>query len=335
MRTFASIGASPLRRAPPSSSGAPSRLPPRPGSPPTRSRGSAPDLTPLGGERAGNAEGTIPEWTGGITEPPAGYTVGEHHRDPFAGDRPLFVIDAGQPRRAPRPALGRAPAHAGDLPELPHAGLSHPAQRLLPATDLRRHPERRRHREARRRRQRRRRRGHRHPVPDSVQRPRGDLEPPAALPGRDGGVRHRPGRGHPRRRLHPGQAEPGGRASLLAAGHDARRARQHDDPLQAEDARAGASRGRHRAGARDHEPVPRAPQRMDLQSRPAPGAARSEPRLRQPRNLLGRACAPPTSSTCSTARWTATTGSSSASARCTSPTTPTGCTAATSRSPTS
>ena len=52
------------------------------------------DLTPLGGERAGNAEGTIPEWTGGITEPPAGYAVGEHHRDPYAGDRPLFVIDA-------------------------------------------------------------------------------------------------------------------------------------------------------------------------------------------------------------------------------------------------
>ena len=53
------------------------------------------DLTPLGGERAGNADGSIPEWSGGITEPPAGYTVGEHHRDPYAGDQPLFVIDAG------------------------------------------------------------------------------------------------------------------------------------------------------------------------------------------------------------------------------------------------
>ena len=52
------------------------------------------DLTPLGGERAGNADGTIPEWTGGITDPPAGYVVGEHHRDPYAGDEPLFVIDA-------------------------------------------------------------------------------------------------------------------------------------------------------------------------------------------------------------------------------------------------
>ena len=52
------------------------------------------DLTPLGGERAGNSAGTIPAWTGGITRPPSGYTRGEHHRDPFAGDRPLFVISA-------------------------------------------------------------------------------------------------------------------------------------------------------------------------------------------------------------------------------------------------
>ena len=52
------------------------------------------DLTPLGAERAGNAEGTIPAWGGGITEPPAGYAVGQHHPDPYAGDEPLFVIDA-------------------------------------------------------------------------------------------------------------------------------------------------------------------------------------------------------------------------------------------------
>ena len=29
------------------------------------------DLTPLGGEKAGNKEGTIPAWDGGITKPPA------------------------------------------------------------------------------------------------------------------------------------------------------------------------------------------------------------------------------------------------------------------------
>jgi len=50
------------------------------------------DLTPLGAERAGNAAGTIPAWTGGITQAPAGYTVGMHHPDPFAGDQPLYVV---------------------------------------------------------------------------------------------------------------------------------------------------------------------------------------------------------------------------------------------------
>ena len=52
------------------------------------------DLTPLGAERAGNAEGTIPAWTGGIATPPEGYVLGEHHRDPFGDDSQLFVIDA-------------------------------------------------------------------------------------------------------------------------------------------------------------------------------------------------------------------------------------------------
>lgn len=52
------------------------------------------DLTPMGSERAGNAAGTIPEWTGGITEPPAGYSPGDHHPDPFADDEVLFRIDA-------------------------------------------------------------------------------------------------------------------------------------------------------------------------------------------------------------------------------------------------
>lgn len=50
-------------------------------------------LTYTGAERAGNAEGTIPAWTGGITELPAGYKVGDRHPDPFADDKVLFVID--------------------------------------------------------------------------------------------------------------------------------------------------------------------------------------------------------------------------------------------------
>ena len=50
------------------------------------------DLTPMGSERAGNADGSIPAWDGGITSPPAGYTKGMHHPDPFASDQPLFRI---------------------------------------------------------------------------------------------------------------------------------------------------------------------------------------------------------------------------------------------------
>ena len=50
--------------------------------------------TPVGAERAGNAAGTIPAWTGGITQPPSSYKPGDHHQDPFAGDKVLFTIDS-------------------------------------------------------------------------------------------------------------------------------------------------------------------------------------------------------------------------------------------------
>lgn len=52
------------------------------------------DLTPLGAERAGNEDGTIPAWEGGITTPPAGYETGMHHPDPYAGDSVSFTITA-------------------------------------------------------------------------------------------------------------------------------------------------------------------------------------------------------------------------------------------------
>lgn len=55
---------------------------------------SGTDLTPMGAERAGNADGSIPTWDGGITQPPAGYKVGMHHPDPFSSDKPLMTITA-------------------------------------------------------------------------------------------------------------------------------------------------------------------------------------------------------------------------------------------------
>jgi len=53
------------------------------------------DLTPLGAERAGNVDGSIPAWTGEPLPVPVSFKgEGDHHPDPFAGDKPLFTIDA-------------------------------------------------------------------------------------------------------------------------------------------------------------------------------------------------------------------------------------------------
>ena len=52
------------------------------------------DLTPLGGERAGNAAGTIPAWDGGLAQPRANYQPGMHHPDPYSADAPLYQINS-------------------------------------------------------------------------------------------------------------------------------------------------------------------------------------------------------------------------------------------------
>ena len=62
---------------------------------PANSAPLPPSLTPLGAQQAGNADGSIPPWTGGLVTPPAGYGgSGRHHIDPFPADAPLFTITA-------------------------------------------------------------------------------------------------------------------------------------------------------------------------------------------------------------------------------------------------
>ncbi len=51
-------------------------------------------LTPMGAIKAGNADGTIPEWTGGITKPPANWKPGTIEVDPFPEDKVKFTITA-------------------------------------------------------------------------------------------------------------------------------------------------------------------------------------------------------------------------------------------------
>ena len=52
------------------------------------------DLTPVGALREGNTDGRIPEWTGGINQPPQGYQPGTVHIDPFDGESALLRINA-------------------------------------------------------------------------------------------------------------------------------------------------------------------------------------------------------------------------------------------------
>lgn len=49
-------------------------------------------LTPVGAEKAGNADGSIPAWEGGLANPPK--VEGGRYTNPFAGDKPLFEITA-------------------------------------------------------------------------------------------------------------------------------------------------------------------------------------------------------------------------------------------------
>ncbi|MES2261763.1 MAG: DUF1329 domain-containing protein [Pseudomonadota bacterium] len=50
------------------------------------------DLTPMGSERAGNADGGIPAWDGGLAKAPAGFDPKAGYIDPYAGDKPLYTI---------------------------------------------------------------------------------------------------------------------------------------------------------------------------------------------------------------------------------------------------
>ncbi|MGY2488425.1 DUF1329 domain-containing protein [Cupriavidus sp. CP313] len=57
------------------------------------------ELTPFGAERAGNKDGTIPEWTGGLCKAPAKYKPlnaqgGTPYFDPFGDEKPVHSITA-------------------------------------------------------------------------------------------------------------------------------------------------------------------------------------------------------------------------------------------------
>lgn len=77
-------------------------------------------LTAVGAEQGANQDGSIPAYTGGLATPPAGFKEGGARPDPFAGEKPVLVIDGN----------GMA-AHAGRLTEGSKALLQkYPAYRM-------------------------------------------------------------------------------------------------------------------------------------------------------------------------------------------------------------
>jgi Protein of unknown function (DUF1329) len=52
------------------------------------------ELTPLGAEKAGNKDGSIPAWTGGYTTPIPDFKNGGKRPDPFASDKLLYQVTA-------------------------------------------------------------------------------------------------------------------------------------------------------------------------------------------------------------------------------------------------
>lgn len=52
------------------------------------------DLMPLGGEKAGNADGSIPAWTGGFTGEIAGDVAGGRRGNPFQDEKPVYSVTA-------------------------------------------------------------------------------------------------------------------------------------------------------------------------------------------------------------------------------------------------
>lgn len=51
-------------------------------------------LTTVGAEKSGNADSSIPAYTGGLTSPPASFKAGDTFRpNPFANEQPVLVID--------------------------------------------------------------------------------------------------------------------------------------------------------------------------------------------------------------------------------------------------
>ena len=243
------------------------------------------DLTRIGAEKAANADGTIPAYTGGLTTPPA--ELQGRQLDP---PRPLRERKAAPDDHRGEHGQVRGPVDRGraraaeEVSEVPHRRVSDPPHRGPARSRAGQHGRERDPRQHQGWRPGHHRRHRRLSVPDPEDRQRGDVEPPAALRRRGqqlqvrqlerGRLRHA-GAGHQRQAL---RRVPVLRPEEHQAGRGNRRLLPHQDLLQ----RPGTPRRRGADGGGRGQPVQASASRLAVPAGPAPREAR-------PRHLLRHA----------------------------------------------
>jgi hypothetical protein len=87
-------------------------------------------LTPLGGEKAANKDGSIPAWNGGITKPLPGKKLGVIPTQIFSRRKAPLPDHRQERRPVRRPAVGRQQGPAGQVPgQLPPRRVPLPSHR--------------------------------------------------------------------------------------------------------------------------------------------------------------------------------------------------------------
>ena len=88
-------------------------------------------LTSVGAEKAGNADGSIPPYSGGLTIAPSSFKAGDSMRpDPFAHEKPLLVINGKNVDCVQRHADRHHPGVGPTLPRFSRRRVSDPPHRI-------------------------------------------------------------------------------------------------------------------------------------------------------------------------------------------------------------
>ncbi len=217
---------------------------------PDRGRQARQQPDPIGAQKEGNADGSIPAWTGGLA---ASAEQGRRQGLPFRSlcrREPLFTITAQnveQYRTSSPTASWRCSSATRDLPD---PGVQDPSHGGPAGRDRRGGQAERAERAADQRRQR--------PVefreepllrlPDSEERRRSALEPHHPLPRRQPQAHHRPGHPADQRQLHADPLRGVGGVPAEHARPRPEQGGQHPHLLQAAGDRAGAPGGQRAAG---------------------------------------------------------------------------------------